>query len=790
MKARRRIRLALLATLACGALGQTRRVVILKADGLGAAAIERYLNERDPKTGKTALPWIERVFVQQGARLNNFYVRGISLSVPSWSLLDTGRHLLIRGNAEYDRATGHVYDYLNFFPFYFRNARRARADMPGIEVLDESGVPLLIDSFQRHEQLQGMQLLQRGVRWQTLKNALSKRVRTRSMRQLFNEWQTGFELTEALREQIERELVAALANERVAYLDYFFTDYDHTMHLSNDEASQRQVLEKLDRLVGRLWTAIGKSPLARATTLVLVSDHGINSHPSIYSQGYNLIALFTSPDAGGHHVLTNRHPLTEYKLKGLDPFISQVVTPSSGSRYLHGESNEYPTAMMDPDGNERAAVYLRSSAVNEMHLWLKRARDASLSSDVRLDAANRFMGIVDGRRPRWKLEAAELEAELEALRRAGERRQAAAPEKAPRWTVEQRDRDLPSVWRRQRSELGSWRRQLQSYAAHAAWLQTVLAATPQEIVSGKPGAGSLIPRRVLLDRNDLHELRNYAVNLTAAGFERVNYLKLLTAVRTRNNVQSGVSPKPVDFIATTLPKESARAALLESEWPDRDPILLYGAEDRQALLLVQNGLIRYLPVRDVTQDASGRIAFERQEWVADLPLRYFEDPDFVPDPAAFLAAWHTEEEWFRATHRTRYSNGVIGLVEHFGPVAIGERSSLWEGAGQDAPLLRRFAQRLRVMTAPDLLVMANDHWNFNVRGFNPGGNHGAFLRASTHSVLMLAGGGVPRGVAIDRPYDSLSFVPAIVALMGRGDPRDYPGPVIEELLPATSAPRR
>ncbi len=40
----------------------------------------------------------------------------------------------------------------------------------------------------------------------------------------------------------------------------------------------------------------------------------------------------------------------------------------------------------------------------------------------------------------------------------------------------------------------------------------------------------------------------------------------------------------------------------------------------------------------------------------------------------------------------------------------------------------------------DLLILANDHWNFDVRGFNPGGNHGSFFRISTHSTLMLAGG--------------------------------------------------
>ncbi len=244
----------------CLDAAQTRRVVIIKVDGLGQQVLDRWVNEKNPATGKSFLPWIHHVFLERGACLTNFYVRGISLSVPSWSMLDTGRFPVIHGNAEFDRINGHVYDYLNFFPFYFSNARNSRADMPGVEVLDEAGIPLLIDSFRPAERLQGMQLFERGVRWQTVRSLLPRRF-GRSPRELFNEWQTGFELSEALGEQLESELVAALARDQMMYLDYFFGDWDHIAHLANDEASQRQVLEKLDRLVGRIWTAIEESPL-------------------------------------------------------------------------------------------------------------------------------------------------------------------------------------------------------------------------------------------------------------------------------------------------------------------------------------------------------------------------------------------------------------------------------------------------------------------------------------------------------------------------------------------------
>ena len=94
--------------------------------------------------------------------------------------------------------------------------------------------------------------------------------------------------------------------------------------------------------------------------------------------------------------------------------------------------------------------------------------------------------------------------------------------------------------------------------------------------------------------------------------------------------------------------------------------------------------------------------------------------------------------------------------------------------------------------------MANNHWNFDVRGFNPGGNHGSFFRVSTNSTFMLAGGAatcIPKGLAVDEPYDSLSVMPTILALMGRIDSqnepddqlkklgyRKFPGRVVKEVL--------
>src|SRR5437660_7411420 len=150
------------------ARAQVSRVVVIKVDGLPNDMVDEFVRERNPQTGKSMLPWIDHVFYQGGTRVTNFYVRGMSLSAPSWSLLDTGQHLQIKGNVEFDRFIFYSYDYLNFLPFYFKNAGGGNVDMPGVEVLDTLGVPLLMDAFPRNERFPSFQLYQRGMRFSTL----------------------------------------------------------------------------------------------------------------------------------------------------------------------------------------------------------------------------------------------------------------------------------------------------------------------------------------------------------------------------------------------------------------------------------------------------------------------------------------------------------------------------------------------------------------------------------------------------------------------------------------------
>ncbi|MBV9398907.1 MAG: alkaline phosphatase family protein, partial [Bryobacterales bacterium] len=747
--------------LAALAHAEVKRVVIIKVDGLPERLVEQYAREPagPGREGRTLLPWIAQVFGKNGAWLENFYVRGLSLSAPSWSMLDTGRHLEIRGNAEYDRYTLRGHDYLNVVPFFLGYAASRHVDTPGVELLDDRGIPLLLDRFPYREQYEGFQLYQRGVRWSTLEGSLKQSFR-RAPKELFDEWQTGFTLSHSVNDQMEQELITNLANPRIRYLDYFTGGFDHVAHLTVDRDSQLHAIQDVDSLIGRVWAAINKSPLAATTALVVVSDHGMNTAEGIYSQGYNLVDWFNSAAGGGQHVLTNRFPMSEFKIWGLDPLVSEVITPSKESTYLAGQT-QYPTVTMELDGNEKAGISLRNNDLNVLQILLDQLARKRVHGKSRAAVLNLFFATLDRVRPVWRSDLDELDQEITALRKCMDADQAKIQDHPKQWTPEQKAEGFDKAVRRAAAQIESWRAEALAYERYRTIMTRLLALTPADFDLGNFKMEELIPPHSLGPANSVYDLRHYVVGLAPGGvaiaadgavdfeksFRTVDYFPALAALSVRNNVQRDVDPQPVDFLAVPL--------------PSGDAVWLYASEEKQAVIRRRPGAsgspeLQYLPVSHLTIDRTGGPDYEEQEWGPGFPLHIIEDPEFHLGEA-WLREWHTEREWLEAVHRTKYSNGIIGLTE--GLLVIANKDPVTEG--------RR--DRLR----NDFFVFARDHWNFNVRSFNPGGNHGSFLRVSTNSVFLIAGGdqtGIPRGLKIQTPYDSLSFVPTILALMNRPEP--------------------
>ncbi|MEQ1887073.1 MAG: alkaline phosphatase family protein [Bryobacteraceae bacterium] len=756
--------------------------MVIKVDGLPQRILERYA--QPDATGHVRLHWIHQIFGSDGVWMKNFYTRGISLSTPSWSLMETGQHLAIHGNVEYDRYTLRAWDYLNFFPFYLTYAASKHADMPGVELLDQVGVPLLIDRFPFDQRYQSFQLLQRGIWWSTLERSLRQRFTAQPIKDLFDEWQIGLSFSKSVYQSTERDVMRNLKNPDIKYIDYFTGEFDHTAHLTNDRVAQLHIVDELDALVGRIWQGIQESPLADRTALILVSDHGMNTSESVYSQGYSLVDWFNSAAGGAHHVITDRHPLTEFKLKGLDPFVSEVVTPSKEATYLSGKSAEYPTVILDLDGNERANIGLRDNALNKLQILVQELTQKRTTGAVRVAVLRAFLQQLEEVRPRYGAQLTELREHLAALRRAiqDHASEAAPVAKRAKQTKAEKGRDSgESV--RWNARLDRWRAEERADMEYLTVMDRLLSLTESDFDPGRFKIEEVIPRKSLGGLNSVFDLQHYVVGPSAEGmqiapdgsldfarsFRTLDYLRAISEIAVRNNVQKGVSNKPVDFIAMPLDR-AALARALREETDLEDGIWLRGSNEKEALLLTRHSSsgaleLRYLPIEGLKESTSGELRFEKCDFSPAAPLQLFEDPA-IQVSHEWLLAWHNERDWLYAVHRSQYSNGIIGLVEQ-----------LLDAPGQPEP--RRLA-RLRT----DLLVFANDHWNFNVRGFNPGGNHGSLFRLSTHSALLFAGGaetGIPKGLKISTPYDGLSFLPTVLRMMGRPEP-ELPGPVIEEVF--------
>lgn len=802
------------------ALAQPKRLVVIKCDGLPYDFVDSIARQRDPASGKSMLPWIDHIFYQRGARLSNFYVRGMSLSAPSWSLLETGQHLQIRGNVEFDRYTLRSYDYLNFFPLYIGGIVGARVDMPAVEILDSLGLPMLADAYPHDERYMTFSLFLRGgPRYSTLQGGLQNKF-LRNPKELFDEWTMGLEIRNVVTDQLVRELLQKVENPKIRYADLFLPDFDHIAHHNNDRQSQVFVLKQMDSIIGQVWTGIQKSPYANETALVLVSDHGFNTDEKIYSQGYNLVKLLGSRAGGGHHVITKRRLMLDYSIKGVNPMVPLITTTTPDSFYLKGESTVYPTAMLDFDGNERASVHLRDSDLNQLHILLQQLQRNDLRPDIRQAATDAFFATIDRRRAQWQHDLNELRDELGVLNVAIEQQRKLWESQPKKFTKEQQNAGLDDAAKRIYVQYDRWRHEQREYGEFALILHNLLSLTPETFAPAKMKVRDLIPKESMGDRNTIYQLQNYTYALAPSGltlsadgsldlersFQRLDYFALLHGVSVRNNVQRGITNRPVDIIATRLPRDLV-LPLLPDKDIDEDVIWISAGAELQALLLSRrNGdgqlSLRYLPVSNLKQGADGKLQFKLIEWQNGLPLEMLEDPKLVVpggNRAAWLREWHTDVEWLHAIHKTHYSNGFIGLHEELARHHNERLSTDDPSLDDEAKRMRRYARRKRELVEPDILIVANNHWNFDVRGFNPGGNHGSFFRISTHSVFMIAGAPntkIPQGVTIDTPYDSLSFIPTLLALTGdlRDDNtpvpklwdrgfRRFPGRVVTELLP-------
>src|SRR5947207_3187792 len=455
----------------------------------------------------------------------------------------------------------------------------------------------------------------------------------------------GLEMRDAIADELIKELIGALKNPEVHYLDLILQDYDHVAHHTGDRASQLQVIKELDGVVGRVWTAIQNSPEAETTALVMVSDHGMNTDQQIYSQGFNLVRLLGSTAGGGHHVATKRRLLLDYAIKGLNPFYYYISTSSPDSYYLKGQNGDYPTAMLDFDGNERASIHLRDSDLNLLHLILQQLRRKDLPESLKRPLADAFFSTVERRRVEWQAIDDELKEEMGALHRSIEKQTALWQQQPKKVTAEKKRTGRDEEIRRIFAQLNRWQEQERDYSEYATILANLLALRREGFEAAKVRIEDVIPKRAMGEQNNIHQLQDYVVGVSASGlvldaagsldmqrsFTRVNYPSLLHDSVVRDNVQPRVSNHTIDFVALTIPAERLKSYFADLDTAQSDVIWLYGGDDKQALIFAREDNLgqlsfRYQPIKDLQQDVDGRITLETIAWQPGLPLEMVEDP--------------------------------------------------------------------------------------------------------------------------------------------------------------------
>jgi hypothetical protein len=462
---------------------------------------------------------------------------------------------------------------------------------------------------------------------------------------------------------------------------------------------------------------------------------------------------------------------------------------------------------------------LRENDLNVLHILFKQLQENKLRPDIRRAAVQTVAEMIGRHRPVWQQTVSEMVPELDALQRWIEPEQRAVAELPMKPSNGKVSSRAAEANRRRAALLQIAIEQEADYRKYLQTLKNLLALKRETLESKKVDIDQFIAPGAMGEGNTTYDLQNYVVGLSDAGlslensgaldldksFTRVNYFQLLHSQTVRSNVQDKVGNRPIDLVATRIPRDSfGDTVASEFALPDRDVIWLYGSEKKQALILTTispdgSRRYRYLPISDLRQSEDGHITFDLGDRGPGFPLKLYEDPALIVpegwERADWLRSEHSEVEWLNAVHKTQYSNAIIALNEQMISHPVPELP----GDVRDERLIYELRQRQRQLTEADMLIVANNHWNFDVRGFNPGGNHGSFFRVSTNATFMIAGGrdtGIPRGREVDTPYDTLSFMPTLLRLMGKIDDenrpvpellklgyRKFPGRVVEELMP-------
>ena len=233
--------------------------------------------------------------------------------------------------------------------------------------------------------------------------------------------------------------------------------------------------------------------------------------------------------------------------------------------------------------------------------------------------------------------------------------------------------------------------------------------------------------------NTLRELRQYGRGPNRKSVDLLRDL-LEINLEARNEFPGKIDPHPVDLIFVKLSEKVLYAVRRGAE-------ALIRIEDADGL-----SLIRYTPVKNVSQTAEGQLTFE-EDWTAD-PFGYLRDPGFrAPNARQFLGESHNDKEWLEATTATDYPDAISALVH-----GLSWKTKLARLAGSQDP---------------DLWLTATPGWNFRIEELR-GADHGSLYKDSMRSTLMISGPRIRSGVD-PSPLRLIDLTPTLYQLIGEKD---------------------
>ncbi|MFQ5723072.1 MAG: alkaline phosphatase family protein [Terriglobia bacterium] len=810
--------------------GARPRLIQIKVDGLSPFLLDALIDPDDPQklarlpdpegfhraialfrqqTGQVDLvPNIRHYFYQQGVRAERMLSATVTLSAIAWGVIDTGQPSVVKRHMAFSRQTGYLRSHMDGFrdtlEFVLRKSRKTNA----LWQLDQAGVSLFSDAFNPLRRYEIPQIYYRvtprdyllglGTNYvfagQSPRNplkVLQAHLARRAEGIDYVDFGIDFATVLVAKKILEPDLVAG---ERYDYVSTFFT-IDHQQHVDPNPENLVRRMVQLDRRIGRILRAVERSQRRDSTLVVLVSDHGSEYQPGAINLAWPITRVFRTRRFGGHTVatvmaedagraLTNPIPAVDFPRVYESPY-----SPYGAAAESEGHRN-YVTAVIDNFGNARAELHLRNNDLNRLHLLLQ-ARHRQLDEEGRARLREHLRLTLAAIREWLEPELADYLAYYQGVRD---------------WLPQLEHRSDP-YWRDAAIRL---REENQRDAAQLRVLQRLaeLCRADQPLLwlkDHQPTIPQLIPKKYFGPRNSLYQLTHYTVGLDESfnwvettldrqGRPRpMNYLEILSTYEAPNPPLSH-EPNPTDLIVRSLGVEPLRAALVARGWLEptvrlRRIVWVVSTArhnlrrgDQALVLEATDGRVRYLPLRNLEEDAEGRFTFQPHNELD--PLGLFYDPKFhspTGEPAfLWLERFHTRQEWQEAAYDTRYTIAPLVFLEIAGVHTdrfLNNPAFLRALAGFPSEEAKQgYLRGLHWKYAaqqPDLLLWSNYLWNYSSKSHTSGGSHGGLSPLVARTVFLLWGGrgfALPRGGVMPQAATTLDIVPTVAYLLGMLDP--------------------